>query len=734
MQSTNEQQQAKVIPVTQVVKWFSALTSRSNPDRQKDGALQIVTFIRPPASHPLFEASYELEKADILKITLLLRPGASEGLVLEAILLLLTCMIRKGDVKSSIRVEALLSSGAYQRVLAIAADQRMALQARIAAMRFVREYLDQGDIKAVQKFSDEIVHETENLTGTGVAIRCLSTEITDDPGLPFWSAECLWFVGNSNDFRQYILDTDVIPPLAAYMKHVCSSGFCASLIGEHTPYKVLLYRGITRLLQCLTSQSDDTKIALIHAGAVVNLKWMITRESTEEELVEAIKTFASVVIGNAAETLDCLRLLLVFLKEGGDSRLTDAILRACRNAMTGGDDSVRKCFLTENGIELLRPHFMSDIWDRVLDCAAILQNVCLLELPETARAKTLLCFPRMLEILQISKTVDDADIPLWSNIVHNILCAICNMSVTDAIAQDISIAGRSTLFGNIYRTIFDRRASHSSLRLVALACLRNLCIDDDACLLITSMGIPKLFELLFDESPAIRAESLTVLRNLILQNRYCFDTFFDTDNFTEEVIADLSSTDSDILQRCAIDIVHCYVSKGDMTHQRVLFEQDCLPALLISIEVGNDSGRLAAAAFKILQAYEARTVLNCKDHWSRIWGEWKAQDKERNRALELKNETAREARDRKLMQRKRVKKGPTRARTPATSVQKAKVTRDEPVAAGIKHRFEKMPLSARASVVTANSRQGILKKAEPVSLAENRKADDSASSRAVSFE
>jgi hypothetical protein len=59
------------------------------------------------------------------------------------------------------------------------------------------------------------------------------------------------------------------------------------------------------------------------------------------------------------------------------------------------------------------------------------------------------------------------------------------------------------------------------LRMDCLACLRNMCIDEHACLVITSMGAPSLLNI-FATAPAVsnlHSTTLSVLRNLAVQNR-----------------------------------------------------------------------------------------------------------------------------------------------------------------------------------------------------------------------
>ncbi|KNC99336.1 uncharacterized protein SPPG_05584 [Spizellomyces punctatus DAOM BR117] len=583
---------------------------------------------------------------------LLLRSGMHHVDVKEATLLLLATIIRGSSPATAARTAALLAAGAYSKIISIAADTRDGPDPQIAGLRFFSEYLNEGGETAARKFCGYAEGDAGSVTGMDICIRSLQAE-GGNVRLQYWAGECLKKAAICTDMRPLMLDAGILKPLATYMKLICSDGSSVlqqSLLDYHT----LLFESVACLLKLITTHSEEAKLLLVSEGVIPSIVWLLRQEGRNSQKLEAIYAFANVVITPSREAEEAIPLLLQVAAESTDA-FEEAALRALRNALARTGEGVRRRFVTEGGVAILGKQLGRTDLQIVQHSIAGLRNVALLDVPLEARHQVAKFCPDFLHLLSHK----DKTAPAWKihlSITHHALCTICNLAVTDTIAQDISITGRSTLFSHIYRIIFDRDIPDTPFRLDALACLRNLCIDEDSCLLIASMGVPKLFELLFTGSPFLRAEAMAVLRNLILQNRYCFDEFFQVDGFIDELVADLSSQYTSTLQRCAVDIIHCYLTKGDTAHKRTFYDADCLPALLLPMEADNENKDVAVVCFRILQDYERRAVLESRDHWTRIWVDWKAEDAERKNAKKEKKAKDREERDRRRMSRKRAKK------------------------------------------------------------------------------
>ncbi|KAJ3086595.1 hypothetical protein HK102_012860 [Quaeritorhiza haematococci] len=229
-----------------------------------------------------------------------------------------------------------------------------------------------------------------------------------------------------------------------------------------------------------------------------------------------------------------------------------------------------------------------------------------------------------------------------------------------------STSARMSLLAAMYRMLF--KSTNPDLFKPLLKCLGNLCIDEDACLAIVSMGQPKLLELLFNSKYRTNLQAMVVIRNLIVANRYSFVEFSRVDGFIEELVANMSAKNP-MLRKCSVEIVMWFLEKGGDAVKQALLEADTLSALVVPMEeesgtAGTDdsfmtplsssatslSRNLSCAAmarhcFQLLQTYE-RTVRQNLDPWTRISIKWKLIDEKEGRVPEKKKKGSQKGRRR----------------------------------------------------------------------------------------
>ncbi|KAJ3295260.1 hypothetical protein HDU79_009581 [Rhizoclosmatium sp. JEL0117] len=184
------------------------------------------------------------------------------------------------------------------------------------------------------------------------------------------------------------------------------------------------------------------------------------------------------------------------------------------------------------------------------------------------------------------------------------------------------------------------KPSDTDILLDCLCCFRNLCIDEYACLEILNMASPIFLKMLAENSAHSYTHrvSLSVLRNLVLQNNQCLNRLLYGDDeevnayadtgFVDEVVVALSAKNEREGQICAIDIVEKMIKDGGDICKKALIDAGCLTALLIPM---NDSKpdhhtEKAAQCFTILKEYQDANMI---DIWTRLRNEWNSKDTER---------------------------------------------------------------------------------------------------------
>lgn len=340
-----------------------------------------------------------------------------------------------------------------------------------------------------------------------------------------------------------------------------------------------------------------------------------------------MKAFANIVTEPSTHVDDAIPILLQIITSG-DSMFRESAFRGLRNAVVRGGHSAKNRAESEGAINILIKELSNTELPIVEHAMAALREIALL--PGT-RCRIAEALPTLVSLL-------DASLPtstLKKSIIHHCVCTLTNLSIDDVISQQIATIGSEKLFRDLYAILF-AGTSIETLRVDTLCLLRNLCIDTPSCLLIASMGSPKLFEILFTGNSDLRRESMAVIRNLLLQNRFCFEEFWEVPGFLDEIIIDLTATNDIRLCRAAIDIVYHYLIKGGPARKKILYEMDFSSALLIPMEEqGEEAGHIAAKCFRILKDYEKSVV---QDHWSRIWAEWKEEDASRESAKEAEGQ------------------------------------------------------------------------------------------------
>ncbi|KAI8906773.1 armadillo-type protein [Gorgonomyces haynaldii] len=203
------------------------------------------------------------------------------------------------------------------------------------------------------------------------------------------------------------------------------------------------------------------------------------------------------------------------------------------------------------------------------------------------------------------------------------LCILCNLTVNDHVSQKASLQGGSKLYATLVN-IFADELLDLEVRRVALQCLRNLCIDQDACRKILYTAIPKIQQLIHRRDNPFRLETIQIVRNLIVQSEQCFQKIYVQDGFLGEIVDCIRSSDT-LIQGCALDIVRFFISCKNNNVMDDLINEGCKNGLLIPMTHQNENASCAADYYTKLQAYQ-RQKMKQESVWDRLGLEWKRQN------------------------------------------------------------------------------------------------------------
>ncbi|KAJ3046086.1 hypothetical protein HDV00_003836 [Rhizophlyctis rosea] len=374
---------------------------------------------------------------------------------------------------------------------------------------------------------------------------------------------------------------------------------------------------------------------------------------------------------------DAIPSLLEMCSKSSDSSVRIVPITALRNVLVCGADAARTKLCHSKGFGHLRDAFGSNNTSLCEEASAALRDFARLDHPPKVKSQVSECIPQILQLLSNYKAQSaSATFPIPITLIHHLIAIITNITVSTKHTRQIVTAHEIILIPLLFHLLLTPSLHHQQtdsaqmlvLHTDLLATLANLCIDEPSHLLIAGTGLPILLTTLFTSPPQLRLDCMAVLRNLILQNTYCWEELFKADGFVTELVANIPSRRV-LLQKYALEITWAYLSKGDETHKRAFYEAECMSALLVPMEetaklgvensienlasTGEDgvidhasaNKTLAGKSFRVLLEYEER-IMGLRDPWTRVWNEWKEQDRvrlEERKAARLARKSAKKA-------------------------------------------------------------------------------------------
>ncbi|KAJ3298918.1 hypothetical protein HK104_010152 [Borealophlyctis nickersoniae] len=601
---------------------LALIANRFDPATQLSSATAIIQRLRELDPLPKLPESYVLSQNATLQLLAALRSPLAA--VLEAALLLASCLVRGRDPGAIARGAHLVSIGVYEKAVEIAGGNVGDVGSRSAALRFLSVYA-RASKECAGRLCGGASAIAKRRAVVSVCVKIVRDE-KEEVGVRAFAVDCLRRVSAHPELRPDLLSAGSVSAILDMVKHVYADTYANNATSSWDRFLLnVMYDSSACLIRNLSAHQEDIK--------------------------KAASAFANIVTVDALEAEGAVVSLVGIVKDRTE-HLGQIALHALRNALVCGGKEARAKLVACAGVPVLIEALGSPNLEITEYAMATLREVALLDVPIEAKKQVAAGVSAFLPLLQLTPANS-----IHRNILHHAVGVLCNLSVADKISQQLCIAADVPLVTSLYQIIIQ----NDDLDLLAdtLACLANLCIDEPAHLLIASLGSPKLMEILLRGPSALRAECLAVLRNLIVQSRYCWTELLKVDGFFSEIAADISASDMR-LQRCAIDIVWCYLSKGTDLHKRMLWEADCLPAFLVPMEAANVNSELAGKCFQILQEF-GRRMMDAKDPWTRLWDEWKAQDRESRAAAIGRKAAAREAKDRARMAGKSVSGAPATA-------------------------------------------------------------------------
>ncbi|KAI8616031.1 hypothetical protein BC830DRAFT_1119799 [Chytriomyces sp. MP71] len=243
------------------------------------------------------------------------------------------------------------------------------------------------------------------------------------------------------------------------------------------------------------------------------------------------------------------------------------------------------------------------------------------------------------------KAITDIFIESRPRVARKPRTAVSQANLLYSMKKSTSLGSFARLNGStssMNSTVDVKHLANPTLVVDCLCCLRNLCIDEASCLEILDRGSRHILRLLTESAANSEAYkvALAVLRNLALQNNACLRRLMfgedseepekhvsDETHFVEEVVVALSTNEPDG-QQCALDIVEKIIMDGGTDAKKALLDAGCLSALLVPMSSGSVNAEKAVKCFTDLQGFQKQGLQHGVDIWSRLQASWKAQDAE----------------------------------------------------------------------------------------------------------
>ncbi|KAI8827040.1 armadillo-type protein [Fimicolochytrium jonesii] len=651
--SQSQEKPPSVIPSAEVKQWLTELANRAEPAKQAATSTHLLTLLRPPSYRPVVADDLTIAKPEKMKILLLLRSDLHSADIVEAGILLILTFIRNGSgsdspLAATARRNTLLD--AYARLVALSIDITLPSGPLTAVMRFCADWASAAGKEGHQVFCEP--GEDTQATPLRSCTTILTRQFARSMGPRYYAIEALLAVARVKEVRPVLVDASVLQIMADVVGEICCDGCVAGTEDdEREIYLPGLFRIAVMLLRKLSAHSEEGRKYLDQRETWKSVLWLIRRPALLDVQLEALHLYSSLAMSPSPGPHEAIGDIIYLIENSTSTPPLEAALRCLRNILVRGGDHAAKKVMKHKGLAAHNPHVRSP--DPHIQLHSLICLTMLSFLP-TSRAE--IAKDNLSILLQLLAS-EEASL---SSQTHYALSILTNLALTDRLAQDIALKGIPTLFTNIFRIFFADPRDVTALRL-----LSNLCIDNASCITITSLGGAHFLDTLCGTpSTAVREHMVGIVRNLVQQSTFCNNTYWEASGFIEEVIVDVTASDAD-LQRHSVEILWAFIEE-DKARVPVLAGMDAMNALLLPMEKGGKVGELATKCFALM---EMATVKS--DIWERILAEWRAEDEERGRQIEVakrasKGRVKRQAMGGRVSSRSGKAKSPKAARKSAT--------------------------------------------------------------------
>ncbi|KAJ1537118.1 hypothetical protein HK096_003885 [Nowakowskiella sp. JEL0078] len=172
-------------------------------------------------------------------------------------------------------------------------------------------------------------------------------------------------------------------------------------------------------------------------------------------------------------------------------------------------------------------------------CACILRCLATHSKSRTVIAK--IAFPMLAETLvaNLISAISPSVVAAWN---HQVLSLMCNLCMTDAVAQ--SVSSQSLVTALI--TVLIKPNVDEPMMLDVLGVLRNMCVDGDVARWILAGGVCPLLRVgILDLRSSVRKAMLVLVRNLCCHNEEALKEFLEVDGFYEFVTMNITGQDEE---------------------------------------------------------------------------------------------------------------------------------------------------------------------------------------------
>eukprot|EP00842_Homolaphlyctis_polyrhiza_P001044 jgi/Hompol1/1940/HPOL_001412-RA len=625
------QQQTNPISLStgQVEALLKALSTQSDAQAQRTAATAFLANPHARGCTLRINGDYDLSKNNVLQIFAIFRLTVMQE-ALESLVCLLAAMVRGKTPECTKRASLILTSGIFDKVIELAESTFLAQQRpssksksdsntaatsiqRSASLlkgcfQFLAAHVECMGDQAAKKFSGP----PETTKGLAVVIAILNgfpekVDLECCHGI----TSCIRQAAIRSHLRADMSQSGVLESLVDAIRSIACDEYKAQIQQDQEIVYGELIEYLASAVKNLIAHSATLQASLLEdAELMESILWLLRSRNKPQERIQILQMLSNIYCCKPSDEPACATDIAAELAKSLASigahehktamqsaqmhKLNCMALRCLENMTSHSSNGKATAKIAETSLtQLLTIATNYTGAMNALELAQlamrVIQNIALLEKPATVKAE------------------------------------ICK------IAQTLALEGGASLFAALFSMIM---FSHNiPLQKQALSCIRNLCIDEASCSLILTMGMSKLLDLLYHGAQGIQLECLQIIHNLIIQHDPSFQEIYNSDGFIAEIVASLCSSQLET-QACAIEFIRFCLDKVDVVASACndLIEAGCLSALLVPAEERNQNSAAAAQCFEKLHEFEKK--LNASgDPWTRIWKEWKEEDRIRAEKL-----------------------------------------------------------------------------------------------------